>query len=80
LIIGLQGWVLELAPEQPDAGSPLYVAAFNLGIGVGAMVGGLALGAAGERAVLWVGIVLGMIASAHAGDTDAPAAPGGQDA
>jgi MFS transporter, DHA1 family, L-arabinose/isopropyl-beta-D-thiogalactopyranoside export protein len=26
LIIALQGWVLELAPERPDAGSALYVA------------------------------------------------------
>jgi DHA1 family L-arabinose/isopropyl-beta-D-thiogalactopyranoside export protein-like MFS transporter len=62
LIIGLQGWVLELVPEQPDAGSALYVAAFNFGIGGGAMVGGLVLEAGNERAVLWTGITLGAIA------------------
>jgi len=64
LIIGLQGWVLELVPEQPDAGSALYVAAFNLGIGAGAMVGGLVLEAESERAVLWAGVVLGVMAGA----------------
>jgi MFS transporter, DHA1 family, L-arabinose/isopropyl-beta-D-thiogalactopyranoside export protein len=63
LIIGLQGWVLELVPEQPDAGSALYVAAFNLGIGAGAIIGGLILEAGSERAVLWTGIALGTIAS-----------------
>ena len=63
LIIGLQGWVLELAPAQPDAASALYVAAFNFGIGSGALVGGLVLPVAGERAVLWTGIMLGTAAS-----------------
>lgn len=63
LIIGLQGWVLELAPAQPDAASALYVAAFNFGIGSGALVGGLVLPVAGERAVLWTGIMLGAAAS-----------------
>jgi MFS transporter, DHA1 family, L-arabinose/isopropyl-beta-D-thiogalactopyranoside export protein len=63
LIIGLQGWVLELAPEQPDTASALYVAAFNLGIGSGALVGGLILPVAGEQAVLWTGIMLGSAAS-----------------
>lgn len=62
LIIGLQGRVLELVPEQPDAGSALYVAAFNIGIGAGAMVGGLVLEGDGERAVLWTGIAIGTIA------------------
>jgi DHA1 family L-arabinose/isopropyl-beta-D-thiogalactopyranoside export protein-like MFS transporter len=64
LIIGLQGWVFELVPKQADAGSALYVAAFNLGIGAGAMVGGLVLEAGNERAVLWTGITLGTMACA----------------
>jgi predicted MFS family arabinose efflux permease len=64
LIIGLQGWVLELAPEQPDAASALYVAAFNIGIGAGAMIGGLVLEAGSYRSVLWTGIGLGVLACA----------------
>lgn len=62
LIIGLQGWVLKLAPERPDEASAFYVAAFNFGIGSGALVGGGTLKVAGDRAVLWTGVVLGAIA------------------
>ena len=51
LVVGLQGWVLELAPEQSDTASALYVAMFNLGIGTGAMAGGAVLQMAGERPV-----------------------------
>jgi DHA1 family L-arabinose/isopropyl-beta-D-thiogalactopyranoside export protein-like MFS transporter len=59
LVVGLQGWVLELAPEQSDTASALYVAMFNLGIGTGAMAGGAVLQMAGERPVLWTGITVG---------------------
>jgi DHA1 family L-arabinose/isopropyl-beta-D-thiogalactopyranoside export protein-like MFS transporter len=63
LIIGLQGWVLELVPEQPDAASAFYVTAFNFGIGAGAMVGGVILRVEGERIVLWTGTSLGVMAA-----------------
>ncbi|CAB3805435.1 MFS transporter [Pararobbsia alpina] len=43
LTVGLQGWILKFAPERADAASALYVAAFNIGIGSGAMIGGLSL-------------------------------------
>jgi MFS transporter, DHA1 family, L-arabinose/isopropyl-beta-D-thiogalactopyranoside export protein len=59
LVVGLQGWVLELAPEQSDTASALYVAIFNLGIGTGAMAGGAVLQMAGERPVPWTGITVG---------------------
>ncbi|RKP49665.1 MFS transporter [Pararobbsia silviterrae] len=62
LIVGLQGWVLELAPHQADSASALYVAAFNTGIGGGAWIGGIALAAGGDRFVLPVGVMLGLIA------------------
>jgi MFS transporter, DHA1 family, L-arabinose/isopropyl-beta-D-thiogalactopyranoside export protein len=62
LIVGLQGWVLKLAPDRADAASALYVAAFNIGIGSGAMLGGLSLDVAGYKAVLAVGGAIGAIA------------------
>jgi DHA1 family L-arabinose/isopropyl-beta-D-thiogalactopyranoside export protein-like MFS transporter len=65
LIVGLQGWILELAPRRADAASALYVAAFNIGIGGGAMIGGLSLDVAGYKAVLAAGIVIGVIACAR---------------
>ena len=64
LIVGLQGWTLKLAPHQADSASALYVAAFNAGIGAGAMVGGVSLDTGGDRAILMVGVTLGLIACA----------------
>lgn len=59
LIVGLQGWVLEIAPDEADAASALYVAMFNMGIGSGALIGGVALERSGAAAVLRVGILCG---------------------
>lgn len=64
LIVGLQGWILKLAPQHADSASALYVAAFNACIGGGAMAGGLSLNVAGDRSVLTVGIILGVMACA----------------
>ncbi|MFT4267150.1 MAG: MFS transporter [Xenophilus sp.] len=63
LIVGLQSWVIEIAPDRADVASSLYVAAFNLGIGSGALIGGMALSKAGGGAVLMTGSVLGGLAS-----------------
>ncbi|MFI1285398.1 MFS transporter [Streptomyces sp. NPDC020858] len=59
LPVGLQTWVLQLAKEESDAASSLYVAAFNGAIAVGALAGGLLVdSAAGPRAVTAVAAVL----------------------
>ncbi|WP_314253167.1 MFS transporter [Streptomyces kutzneri] len=59
LPVGLQTWVLQLAKEESDAASSLYVAAFNGAIAVGSLVGGLLVdSAAGPRAVTGVAAVL----------------------
>ncbi|TCL03133.1 MFS transporter [Sodalis ligni] len=62
LIVGLQSWVIEMVPNQPDAASSLYVAAFNFGIGSGALVGGIMLSRNGGAAVLMTGFGLGVLA------------------
>jgi len=64
LIIGLQGWILELAPNNAETASALYVTTFNLGIGGGALSGGLVLANLGASAVLWFGVLLGAAALA----------------
>lgn len=61
LIVGLQGWVLEIAPDEADAASALYVAMFNMGIGSGALIGGVALERSGAAAVLQIGILCGAV-------------------
>lgn len=63
LIVGLQSWVIEVAPGRSDIASSLYVAAFNLGIGSGALFGGIALSRAGSEATLITGSILGGLAS-----------------
>lgn len=63
----LQTTVLRLAPDAPDAASSWYVAAFNLGIGGGALTGGLVMSAAGVRVLGWAApaLVLGALALGH---------------
>ncbi|MFD3872278.1 MFS transporter [Streptomyces sp. NPDC058623] len=59
LPVGLQTWVLQLAKEESDAASSLYVAAFNGAIAVGSLAGGLLVdSAAGPRAVTAVAAAL----------------------
>lgn len=64
LIIGLQSWVIELAPHNAEAASALYVTTFNLGIGGGALTGGAMLAHFGAGAVLWLGLAIGVAALA----------------
>ncbi|AHF78995.1 Major facilitator superfamily transporter [Sodalis praecaptivus] len=56
LIIGLQSWVIALAPDNAEFASALYVMAFNIGIGGGAMAGGLMLERLGSASLLYAGI------------------------
>jgi DHA1 family L-arabinose/isopropyl-beta-D-thiogalactopyranoside export protein-like MFS transporter len=67
LVVGLQSWVLELAPDHADAASALYVAAFNFGIGSGALVGGSVLHEVDLSAVPCFGAAIGIIAIGVAG-------------
>ncbi|CAN7314917.1 MFS transporter [Caballeronia sp. LjRoot34] len=62
LIVGLQSWAIAIAPHRANTASSLYVAAFNMGIGTGALIGGAALDADGVASVLKVGVVTGSIA------------------
>lgn len=60
----LQTQVIALAPDAPDAASSLYVVAANLGIGGGALVGGLLMPLIGLRplAGLAAGLALAAVA------------------
>ncbi|MGW6911966.1 MFS transporter [Streptomyces sp. NPDC054940] len=49
LPVALQTWVMRLVPEESEAASSLYVAAFNGAIGVGSFIGGLIVDASGPR-------------------------------
>ncbi|WP_329214515.1 MFS transporter [Streptomyces sp. NBC_01485] len=52
LPVALQTWVMRLVPEESEAASSLYVAAFNGAIGVGSFVGGLIVDSSGPRPVM----------------------------
>ncbi|WP_171982346.1 MFS transporter [Roseomonas mucosa] len=58
LVVGLQGAAIESVPDNADMASALYVAAFNLGIGGGAVIGGLLTMIAPSAALLWIGAAL----------------------
>jgi DHA1 family L-arabinose/isopropyl-beta-D-thiogalactopyranoside export protein-like MFS transporter len=62
LFIGLQSWVIELAPGQAESASALYVMTCNIGIGAGAMSGGLWMVHYGPQTLLQAGAVLGIVA------------------
>jgi predicted MFS family arabinose efflux permease len=49
LPVALQTWVLQVVPEESEAASSWYVAAFNGAIGVGSLIGGLLTDASGPR-------------------------------
>ncbi|MFE2880440.1 MFS transporter [Streptomyces roseus] len=54
LPVALQTWVMRLVPEESEAASSLYVAAFNGAIGVGSFIGGLIIDANGPRLAMIV--------------------------
>ncbi|MET9882666.1 MFS transporter [Streptomyces sp. NPDC006430] len=54
LPVALQTWVMRLVPEESEAASSLYVAAFNGAIGVGSFIGGLIIDASGPRPAMLV--------------------------
>ncbi|MFI5667423.1 MFS transporter [Streptomyces sp. NPDC051704] len=54
LPVALQTWVMRLVPEESEAASSLYVAAFNGAIGVGSFIGGLIIDSNGPRLAMAV--------------------------
>jgi predicted MFS family arabinose efflux permease len=60
--VSLQTWMLPAAPRATGAAASLFVAMFNLSIALGAVLGGLMLGA-GTTAVLWTGAAVVLIAA-----------------
>ncbi|RFU41744.1 MFS transporter [Actinomadura logoneensis] len=53
--VGLQTWMIKAAPGAVEAASALWVAVFNLSIGLGALVGGVLVDALTLDALLWLG-------------------------
>ncbi|MEU6742528.1 MFS transporter [Streptosporangium sandarakinum] len=53
--VGLQTWMIKVAPQAVEAASSLWVAVFNLSIGLGALVGGVIVDSFALQAVLWLG-------------------------
>jgi predicted MFS family arabinose efflux permease len=82
LPICLQSAVLRVAPRMPDTASALYVVAFQIGIGGGALIGAGLLGAGAVGSIPVVALALiggGSAIAAVSGQTFArdPDAPGG---
>jgi predicted MFS family arabinose efflux permease len=83
LPICLQNAVLRVAPRMPDTASALYVVAFQIGIGGGALIGAGLLGAGALASIPVVALVLigaGSVIAAVSGQTfardpDGPGAP-----
>ncbi|ADD42264.1 MFS transporter [Stackebrandtia nassauensis] len=55
--VGLQVLTLRSAPEAPEAVSALFVAGFQVAIGLGAVFGGVAVDLSGPQAPMWVGAI-----------------------
>ncbi|BAJ31612.1 MULTISPECIES: MFS transporter [Kitasatospora] len=61
--VGLQTWMIKAAPQAVEAASSLWVAVFNLSIGLGALVGGLIVDALSVQGVLWLGGACALVAA-----------------
>ncbi|MCU1112289.1 MFS transporter [Stenotrophomonas maltophilia] len=56
--VGLMSWMMKAVPQAVEIATALYVAVFNIGIAMGAWVGGRLLDGVGLHANLWVAAVL----------------------
>ncbi|MFC5181223.1 MFS transporter [Actinomadura harenae] len=61
--VGLQTVMIRVAPEAVEAASSLWVAVFNLSIGLGALVGGVIVDSLSLGAVLWLGGACALVAA-----------------
>ncbi|GLZ11876.1 MFS transporter [Actinomadura sp. NBRC 104425] len=62
--VSLQTWMLKAARDASEAASSLFVAAFNLSIALGALVGGATVDGLAATDVLWVAGSLALVAAA----------------
>ncbi|GAA4135537.1 MFS transporter [Actinomadura keratinilytica] len=62
--VSLQTWMLKAAPDASEAASSLFVAAFNLSIALGALVGGATVDGLATTGVLWVAGSFALVAAA----------------
>jgi predicted MFS family arabinose efflux permease len=61
--VGLQTWMIKSAPRAVEAASSLWVAVFNLSIGLGALVGGVIVDTLALQGVLWLGGACALLAA-----------------
>jgi predicted MFS family arabinose efflux permease len=60
--VSLQSWMIAAAPRAVEAATALWVAVFNLAIGLGALVGGLVVDRTALVGVLWLAAALFLLA------------------
>ncbi|WP_254716024.1 MFS transporter [Actinomadura sp. WMMB 499] len=65
--VSLQTWMLKAAPTASEAASSLLVAAFNLSIALGALIGGATIDRTTTTGVLWAAGLLALLAAAAVG-------------
>ncbi|MFK4083583.1 MFS transporter [Kribbella sp. NPDC020789] len=61
--VGLQTWMIKAAPQAVEAASSLWVAVFNLSIGLGALAGGVIVDTLSLQGVLWLGSTCVLLAA-----------------
>lgn len=61
--VGLQTWMIKAAPGAAKAASSLWVAVFNLSIGLGALAGGILVDTLTLQSVLWLGAASALLAA-----------------
>ncbi len=61
--VGLQTWMIKAAPQAVEAAASLWVAVFNLSIGLGALVGGVVVDSLTLQGVLWLGGACALLAA-----------------
>ncbi|MDQ0904537.1 putative MFS family arabinose efflux permease [Streptomyces canus] len=61
--VGLQTWMIKAAPQAVEAASSLWVAVFNLSIGLGALAGGVIVDTLTLQGVLWLGGACALVAA-----------------
>ncbi|MER7717702.1 MFS transporter [Streptomyces flaveolus] len=61
--VGLQTWMIKAAPQAVEAASSLWVAVFNLSIGLGALAGGIIVDTLALQGVLCLGGTCALLAA-----------------
>jgi predicted MFS family arabinose efflux permease len=61
--VSLQSWMIAAAPRAVEAATALWVAVFNLAIGLGALIGGVVVDRTALVGVLWLAAALFLLAA-----------------